>query len=225
MSAFLRRPRRLGFWWHTGPASEPLRETVRLHCAQSWREYAAVLYLGRQGVAYDVPGRRRDGTRRHRRPVRWLAHAVVVAFDVLLSGVLLPVLLPALLVLDVLDGVGAVDATSWEFGQPKLGVSGAPGGQAVSLGDHVRAEKGDLWLVWSGTRIAVVAAVGADVLAGEAGRVQVRRPPRILWQADDAAAHDIRPSFGLIDFGDGSSVSFVPSEAELERLREYDGRP
>jgi hypothetical protein len=207
------RPGRLGFWWRTGPASEPLRETVRLHCAQVWSEYAAVLYLGRRGVTYDVPGRRRDGTRRHKRPLRWLAHLVVVAVDALLSGVLLlPVLLPILLVLDVLDGVGTVDATSWEFGQPKLAVSGAADTHAVAFGDHVRRQRHDLWLVWSGTRIAVVAADG-------------QQPARVLWQVDDAAAHDIKPSSGVIDFADGSTMSFVPSDAELDRLRAFDDRP
>jgi len=78
-----RRPERLGFWWHTRPASETVRETVRLQCAQDWSEYAAVLYLGRQGVTYDVPGRRRDGTRRHKRPFRWVGHVVVVGADLL----------------------------------------------------------------------------------------------------------------------------------------------
>ena len=207
------RPGRLGFWWRTGPASEELRETVRLHCAQIWSEYAAVLYLGRRGVTYDVPGRRRDGTRRHKRPLRWLGHLVVIAGDAVLSGVLLlPVLLPTLLVLEVLDGVGAVDATSWEFGQPKLAVSGASDAHAVALGDHVRRQRRDLWLAWSGTRIAVVAAGG-------------EQPIHILWQVDDATAHDIQPSSGAIDFADQSTVSFVPSDAELDRLREFDDRP
>jgi hypothetical protein len=207
------RPGRLGFWWRTGPASETLRESVRLQCAQVWSEYAAVLYLGRRGVTYEVPGRRRDGTRRHKRPLRWLARRIVVAGDTVLSGVLLlPVLLPTLLVLEVLDGVGAVDATSWEFGQPKLAVSGAADTHAAALGDHVRRQRRDLWLVWSGTRIGVVAA-------------DDQQPAHILWQVDDAAAHDIQPSSGVIDFADLSTVSFVPSDAELDRLRAFDDRP
>jgi hypothetical protein len=207
------RPGRLGFWWRTGPASEARRETVRLHCAQVWSEYPAVLYLGRRGVAYDVPGRRRDGTRRHKRPLRWLAHLVVVVVDAVLSGaLLLPVLLPTLLVLDVLDGVGTLDATSWEFGQPKLAVSGATDTHAVALGDHVRRQRRDLWLVWSGTRIAVVAA-------------DSQQPARVLWQVDDAAVHDIKPSSGVIDFADRSTMSFTPSDAELDRLRAFDDRP
>jgi len=122
----IRRPGRLGFWWRTGTASEPVREAVRLHCAQAWSEYAAVLYLGRLGVSYDVPGRRRDGTRRHRRPVRWLARVISTAVETVLAGVvLLPVLLPILLVVEVFDGVGGVDAKAWQFGQPRLGIAGA----------------------------------------------------------------------------------------------------
>jgi len=213
VSVLIRWPGRLGFWWHTRPASETVRETVRLHCAQAWSEYAAVLHLGRQGVSYEVPGRRRDGTRRRKRPLRWLARLIVVAVERLLTSVvLLPVLLPMLLLLEVLDGVGTVDAKSWEFGQPRLVLAGGSETHAVALGDHLRRERHDLWLVWSGTRVAVVAA-------------DVTRSPRILWQADDAAQHDIAPSSGAIDFADGSTVSFVPSDAELDRLREYDDRP
>jgi hypothetical protein len=212
-SVLIRRPERLGFWWHTRSASETLRETVRLHCAQTWSEYAAVLYLGRQGVTYDVPGRRRDGTRRHRRPFRWVAHVLVVTGDLLLSGILLlPVFLPTLLVFEVLDGVGTVDATSWEFGQPKLAVTGPADSLAVALADQVRGSGRDLWLVWSGTRIAVVT-------------IDVANQPMIAWQAEDAAAHRVRPSSGVIDFADGSTVSFAPSEAELERLGVYADRP
>jgi hypothetical protein len=208
-----RRPERLGFWWHTRPASETVRETVRLQCAQDWSEYAAVLYLGRQGVTYDVPGRRRDGTRRHKRPFRWVGHVVVVGADLLLSGILLlPVLLPTLLVLEVLDGVGTVDATSWQFGQPKLAVSGAADSLAVALADHVRGGKRDLWLVWSSTRIAVVT-------------VDATGRPDVAWVAADAAAHNVRAGSGVIDFADGSVVSFVPSDAELERLGLYADRP
>ena len=213
MSVLIRWPGRLGFWWRTGAASEPTRETVRLHCAQAWSEYAAVLYLGRRGVSYDVPGRRRDGTRRHRRPVRWLVHVVGLATEVLLLRiVLLPVLLPALLVVEVLDGVGSVDAESWEFGQPKLTITGGPDTHAVALGDHVRRGKPDLWLVWSGARVAVAAT-------------DPKRAVRVLWQADDAAEHDVQSGSGVIDFSDGSTVSFVPSDAELDRLREFADRP
>jgi hypothetical protein len=186
---------------------------VRLRCAQEWREYAAVLYLGRQGVIYDVPGRRRDGSRRRRRPFRWLGHVVLVSADLALSGILLlPVLLPTLLVLEVLDGVGTVDATSWQFGQPKLAVAGAADSLAVVLADRVRGGKTDLWLVWSGTRIAVVT-------------VDATERPDIAWLADDAAAHHVRAGSGVIDFADGSTVSFVPSDAELERLGVYADRP
>jgi len=183
-----------------------------LHCAQAWSEYAAVLYLGRQGVSYEVPGRRRDGTRRRKRPLRWLARLVLVASDAVLTSVLLLPVLLTLLILEVLDGLGTVDAKSWEFGQPRLVLAGGPETHAVALGDHLRRERHDLWLVWSGTRVAVVMA-------------DAHRSPRILWQADDAAQHDIAPSSGAIDFADGSTVSFVPSDAELDRLREYDDRP
>jgi len=93
-------------------------------------------------------------------------------------------------------------------GEAREGGPEAP--DAVEQDDE--RERRDLWLVWSGTRVAVVAA-------------DTRRSPRILWQADDAAQHDIAPSSGAIDFADGSTVSFVPSDAELDRLREYDDRP
>jgi hypothetical protein len=203
-----RRPGRLGFWWRTDTASEPVREAVRLHCAQAWSEYAAVLYLGRQGVSYDVPGRRRDGTRRWRHPERWLVRGGVV----LVSVVLLPVLLPILLVVEVFDGVGGVDAKAWQFGQPRLSIAGDRESLAVALGDHVRPYRRDLWLVWSSTRLALVGAV-AD------------QPPRIVWQQDGAADHDVDPGSGAIDFADGSTVSFLPSDTELARLGEYADRP
>jgi hypothetical protein len=186
---------------------------VRLQCAQTWSEYAAVLYLGRQGVSYDVPGRRRDGTRRRKRPLRWVARSAVAGADGLLSGLLLmPVLLPTLLVLEVLDGVGTVDATSWQFGQPKLAVTGPADSLAAGLADHVRRAERELWLAWSGSRIALVTLDASGRLG-------------VVWQADDAGAHDVRAGSGLIDFADGSAVTFVPSDAELDRLGEYADRP
>lgn len=209
----LRRPERLGFWWRTGTASEPVREAVRLHCSQAWSEYAAVLYLGRQGVSYDVPGRRRDGTRKHRRPVRWLVRTISTAVEAVLVGVvLLPVLLPVLLVVEVFDGVGGVDARAWQFGRPRLGIVGDRDSLAVALGDHVRAYRHDLWLVWSTTRIAVV---GADS----------ERSPRIVWEQDRAAEHVVDAGSGAVDFVDGSVLSFLPSDTELARLGEYADRP
>jgi hypothetical protein len=207
-----RRPGRLGFWWRTETASEPVREAVRLYCAQAWSEYAAVLYLGRQGVSYDVPGRRRDGTRRRKQPVRWLARSIASAAEAVIGVVLLPLLLLILLVVEVFDGVGRVDAKSWQFGQPRLGIAGDRDSLAVALGDHMRPYRRDLWLVWSSNRIAVV---GADP----------GQPPRIVWQQDGAADHDVDPGSGVIDFADGSAVSFLPSDTELGRLGEYADRP
>jgi hypothetical protein len=143
--------------------------------------------------------------------VRWLARLVLRAAEALFTGVVLfPVMLPALLIVEVLDGIGGVDAKSWEFGQPKIAVAGDPDTQAVALGDHVRRGNRDLWLVWSGTRLAIVAA---DPV------------PRVLWQADEAEKHDVAPSSGAIDFSDGSTVNCIPADAELDRLREFDDRP
>lgn len=185
-----------------------MREAVRLHCAQAWSEYAAVLYLGRLGVSYDVQGRRRDGTRRWRHPERWVAHGGVVV----LSIVLLPVLLPILFVVEVFDGVGRVDARAWQFGQPRLSIAGDRDALAVALGDRVRSYRGELWLVWSRSRVAVVGAAA-------------EQPPRIVWEHDGAADHEVDPGSGAIDFADGSTAGFLPSDAELARLGEYADRP
>jgi hypothetical protein len=192
---------RLGFWWRRRAASEAVREAVRMHCAHTWREYAAVLYLGTQVVSYDVPGRRPDGTPRRRRLLRWTGGLVLRAAAVVPAIVLLPVLLVA----ELFD---SGDGDSWMLGTPELTVIGRPGTLAVDLGDRVRGHGGELWLAWSTTRIGV--------LSDE---------PRILWQAETGQAHDIVPAAGALDFADGSSVSFVPSLAELERLRGTAGRP
>jgi hypothetical protein len=191
----------VGIWWRRRPASEAVREAVRMHCARAWREYAAVLYLGQLSVSYHVPGRRRDGTRRRRRVLRWMGRLLLQAAWVV-PGV---VLLPVLLVMELFD---TGDGDSRVLGTPELTIAGHPGSLAVDLGDHVRAHRGELWLAWSGNRIAV--------LSDE---------PRILWQADGAPAHDIAPAAGAMDFADGSSLGFVPSLAELERLRETAGWP
>src|SRR5215471_16598850 len=86
---------RLGFWWRRRPASEMVREAVRMHCAHAWQEYAAVLYLGPQVVSYEVPGRRPDGTLRGRGLLRWTGRLLLRAAAVMAGIVLLPVLLVA----------------------------------------------------------------------------------------------------------------------------------
>jgi hypothetical protein len=192
----------VGIWWRRRPASEAVREAVRMHCARTWREYAAVLYLGRQVVSYEVPGRRPDGTPRRRRVLRWMGRGVLRAAAVVPGIVVLPVLLVA----ELFDSSEGGD--SWVLGMPELTVTGHPGTVAVELGDCVRGHRGDLWLAWSGTRIGV--------LSDE---------PRMLWQAETGPAHDIAPAAGAVDFADGSSLGFVPSVAELDRLRETAGRP
>jgi hypothetical protein len=115
------------------------------------------------------------------------------------------VVLPVLLVAELFD---SGDGDSWVLGTPELAVAGLPGTLAVDLGDHVRGHRGELWLAWSSSRIGV--------LSDE---------PRILWQAETGPADDLVPAAGAVDFADGSSVGFVPSLAELERLRETAGRP
>ena len=192
---------RLGFWWRRRPASEAIREAVRMHCAHTWREYAAVLYLGPQVVSYDVPGRRPDGTPRHRQVLSWAGRLVLRAAAVVPGIVVLPVLLVA----ELFD---SGDGDSWVLGAPELTIAGLPGTLAVDLGDRVRDHRGELWLAWSGSRIGM--------LSDE---------PRVLWQAETGPAHDIAPAAGAVDFADGSSVGFVPSLAELDRLRETAGRP
>lgn len=194
----------LGFWWRRRPASEAVREAVRMHCARTWREYAAVLYLGRQDVTYEVPGRRRDGTPRRRQVLTWMGRLMLRAVAVVPGIVLLPVLLVAEL-------FGSDDGDSWVFGWPELTVAGLPGTLAVDLGDHVCRHRGELWLAWSGTRLGVLDGGGDE--------------PRMLWQTDGGPAHDIAAAAGAVDFADGSSVAFVPSLAELERLRATAGRP
>jgi hypothetical protein len=192
---------RLGFWWRRRPASEPVRELVRMHCAHIWREYAAVLYLGPQVVSYQVPGRRPDGTPRRRQVLSWAGRLVLRAVA-LVPGL---VVLPLLLVAELFD---SGDGDSWVLGTPELTITGLPGTIAVDLGDCVRGHRGELWLAWSGTRIGV--------LSDE---------PRVLWQAETGPAHDLAPAAGAVDFADGSSLGFVPSLAELTRLRETAGRP
>jgi hypothetical protein len=192
---------RLGFWWRRRPASEEIREAVRMHCARAWREYAAVLYLGPQVISYDVPGRRPDGTPRRRQVLRWMGR-LGLRFAAAVPGI---VLLPVALVAELFD---SSDGDSWVLGRPELSIAGIPDTLAVDLGDRVRAHRGELWLAWSSTRIGV--------LSDE---------PRILWQAEAGSAHDIVPAAGAVDFADGSSLGFVPSQAELDRLRETAGRP
>lgn len=194
----------LGFWWRHRPASEALREAVRMRCARSWREYAAVLYLGRQNISYDVPGRRRDGTPRRRHVLSWMGRLALRGVMVVPGIVLLPVLLVAEL-------FGSDDGDSWVLGRRELTIAGRPGTLAVELGDHVCRQRGELWLAWSGTRLGVLSGDGDE--------------PRILWQTDGVPAHDVAPAAGAVDFADGSSLYFVPSMAELERLRMTSGRP
>jgi hypothetical protein len=197
------------FWWRSRAASEPAREAVRLYCAQAWGEYPAVIHLGRQAVSYQVPGRRTGGTVRGRHRIRWMLDGAASWLGIGLAALLLaPVVLPVLLVMELLSARGVLDSEAWAFGRPELGVAGPGDSYAASLGDGARAAKAELWLAWTGAHVGIVTG---------------RTPPYgFAWQG---RTHDLQLAAGELRFADGSTVTFTPAGAELDRLRDHNGWP
>ncbi|WP_086787515.1 hypothetical protein, partial [Crossiella equi] len=148
---------------------EAARTAVVGLAQREWREPVRVFRLDGPDLRYRVPGRRRTGEPRARRP-RGEGIALVV-------GVVLE--LPAAVAEGMLNLLGRLVA--WPFRDV---VRGGEGSGAVQFADAFR--RGANWLVWSPSRVALVQlrADGTQHLgwaAEGAARPELRLPRRLRW--------------------------------------------
>ncbi|HEX6358370.1 hypothetical protein [Actinophytocola sp.] len=168
------------------------QQLVRALAESQWGEPSVVVHMGDVGPAFDVPGRRKDGTVTGTKLVRRFFWNL---FRGTIGGLVS-------LVLSVAGGGAASVFT--RSGK----VTGPANAQALGLVDAAKAARG-AWLVASPSHLAVV----------DTGPVfydpQDNPPPRIVWHAEKPHLPRIAPGGRRISWPDGSVFEFTFSAKEL----------
>jgi len=173
-------------------------QRVRALAESQWREPVAVVYLGEVKPAFDVPGRRKDGTVKGKRLVRRFFWNL---FRGTVGGLISAIL-------SVGSGTGG-----HVFGRDGR-VAGPENAQALGLVDAASSAEG-AWLVHSPSHVAVV----------DSGRTFYdpadRPPPKFLWQTANPQAPVVSPAQHRITWPDGSVFHYSVSATEAD----LPGRP
>jgi hypothetical protein len=188
---------------------EHVREQVRSEVARHWPEAPHVLHFPKRTVEYCVPGRTKKGDLPGIRRVR----SFVRQAGVVLRYV---AMLPVTILVMALDS-GSTEVFSGKSNRGSVSVRGDSGCSACHFADLLGAAGKNLWIVWSGSRLAMLEA-------------DERRSPSFLWQA----APEQRPYFGnktpeknsprvSWEWDDGSTATLLFSFAESDRMRELTG--
>lgn len=170
------------------------RQLVRAMAERQWGEPAVVVHMDDVAPAYEVPGRRTDGTVAGTRRVRRFFWNIV---RVPVGGVVSVVLSVA--------GGGAASVFARD-GK----VTGPANAQALGLVDAARAA-GGAWLVRSPSHLAVV----------DTGPVfrdpRDNPPPAVVWHAQHPHLPEITPRRRRMTWPDGSVFEYhlPPEEAAL----------
>lgn len=173
------------------------RERIEELMRGTWREPVLVLRLSDDGLGFDVPGRRNDGTVKGKRLVRrffWnLLRGVgsVGLFFVLLAN----------------GGAGGLNPFKRD-----VKVTGPANALVLGLTDQLRGASGP-WLVCSPSYVAVVdtGPTWSDPATAP--------PPRILWQARLADGLEVRLRTTTMTWPDGSTLKFGLFKGEDRYLR------
>lgn len=183
------------------------RERVEELLRGQWREPVIVLRLSDDGLAFDVPGRRLDGTVKGQRLVRRF-------FWNIARGIGRAVVLVFLLANNPGGGGGGGGKSERE-----IHVKGPANAMALGLVDRVRAAKGP-WLVCSPSCLALVDTGSTSLDPAEAP------PPQIIWQARKPQAPEISFRRRIITWPDDSSFTFpLHSRTEEQYLRKHHEPP
>jgi hypothetical protein len=182
------------------------RESVEELMRGQWHEPVIVLRLGDDGLGFDIPGRRLDGTVKGKRLVRRF-------FWNILRGIGGAVAF----VLSLANGID-VRGTGHLFNR-EIRVTGPANAMALDLLDKLRPLKGP-WLVCSPSRVAVVET--GSTSSDPAGAP----PPQIVWQTGKPQAPAISFRRRTITWPDGSSFKFpLHGRTEEQHLRNYHESP
>ncbi|WP_236789204.1 hypothetical protein [Amycolatopsis sp. GM8] len=167
-----------------------------------WREPFVVLRLGDDGLGFDVPGRRPDGTIKGKNLVRRFFWNILRG----IGGA-------ALFVFFLANGADARGAAH-PF-KREIRVKGPANAMALDLVDQLRPVKGP-WLVCSSSALAIVDT--GSTITDPAGAPA----PRIVWQARKPQAPEVDLRTRTIVWPDGSSFTFpLHGRTEEQHLREY----
>lgn len=179
------------------------RERVDELMRGQWREPVIVLRLGDTGLAFDVPGRRLDGTVKGKRLVRRF-------FWNIARGIGRAVVLVFLLANNPGGGGG-----SGGKGKREFHVKGPANAMALDLVDGLRRLDGP-WLVCSPSCVAVVDTGSTYLDPADAP------PPQIVWQARTPQAPELSFRKRTLTWPDGSSFTFpLHGRTEEQHLRKY----
>jgi hypothetical protein len=178
------------------------RESVEELMREQWHEPVIVLRLGDDGLGFDIPGRRLDGTVKGKKLVRRFFWNILRA----LGGVVA-------FVLSIANGVD-VRAIGYLFHR-QIRVTGPADAMALDLLDKLQPLEGP-WLVCSPSRVAVVETGSTSSDPADAP------PPQIVWQAREPEAPVISLRKRTLTWADGSSFEFpLHGRTEDRHLRKY----
>ncbi|MEU6645096.1 hypothetical protein ABZ863_21385 [Saccharomonospora sp. NPDC046836] len=168
-----------------------------------WREPVIVLRLSDNGLAFDVSGRRLDGTVKGKKLVRRFFWNIARGIGAAVAYVLY-----------LAHNAGSGTSAKREFH-----VKGPANAMALDLVDRLRSAKGP-WLVYSPSCLAVVDTGSTFLDPADASQ------PQIVWQARKPQAPEVNLRTRTISWPDGSSFTFpLHGNTENQHLRKYLGPP
>lgn len=183
---------------------EGQREHVRRVAAQLAGESTSVVLLEKRPVSYNVPDRWGDGTTRGQNTGKQILKAILLIPLTLLTA-------PFVMLLGILADLGL----PFNFpSRDKIEVHGGESCAALGFADAIRDHDAPLWLAWSQSQVALVAASEHE------------QRPTVLWRA---TTHQ-RPKLTTkktpsLRWPDESRVEFILPESERNRITESNGTP
>ncbi|MGH9059343.1 MAG: hypothetical protein ACRDZY_07495 [Acidimicrobiales bacterium] len=180
------------------------RERVEALMRDQWREPVIVVRVREDGLGFEVPGRRLDGTVKGKRLVRRFFWNILRGLG---AGVAY--------VLYLANGAGSGGGKLGSpFARP-IAVTGPADAMALDLLDRLRPADGP-WLVFSPSHLALVDT-------GSTTRDPADAPaPEVVWQADTPQALEVNLRRRKLTWPDGSIFTFpLYSRPEEKHLRGY----
>jgi hypothetical protein len=180
------------------------RERVEALMREQWREPVIVVRVREDGLGFEVPGRRLDGTVKGKRLVRRFFWNILRGLG---AG--------AAYVLYFIYGAGSGGG---KLGSPlsrQINVTGPADAMALGLLDRLRPADGP-WLVFSPSHIALVDTGSTQREPSDAP------PPEIVWQAGTPQALEVNLRRRRLTWPDGSIFTFpLHGRTEEQHLRKY----
>ncbi|WP_328610884.1 hypothetical protein OG943_17725 [Amycolatopsis sp. NBC_00345] len=180
------------------------RERVETLMRDQWREPVIVVRVREDGLGFDVPGRRLDGTVKGKRLVRRFFWNILRGLG---GGVAY--------VFYFANGAGSGGGKLGSPFQRAISVTGPADAMALGLLDRLRPADGP-WLAFSPSHVALVDTGSTQRDPADAP------PPEIVWQACTPQALEVNLRRRKLTWPDGSSFTFpLHGRTEERHLRKY----